>query len=243
MKRMLVGLCVLLGGCAAIPPDKVSPEDPWESFNRGVFEFNQTADKWVMKPVATGYADIMPLVLRKNISNFFNNLDDLKVLANDILQLKFKYAGDTTGRLLLNTMVGFFGFFDPATEYGVPKRDQDFGQTLGFWGFESGPYVVLPFLGSSTLRDGVGLVADSQVKKLPFDQIKHDSTRDWAYYGSYGLNLLNVRAELLGAEKLLDTAALDPYRFMRNAYLQKRQSLISGDSPKKPAVSNSELFD
>jgi phospholipid-binding lipoprotein MlaA len=240
---MLVGLCMVLSGCAAIPPDKVSPSDPWESFNRGVFDFNQTADQWVIKPVATGYAEIMPLMLRKSISNFFNSLDDLKVLANDILQLKFKHAGDTTGRLLLNTTVGFFGFFDPAGEFGVRKRDQDFGQTLGFWGFESGPYLVLPFLGSSTLRDGVGLVADSQIKKLPFDQIEHDSTRDWAYYGSYGLNILNLRAELLGAEKLLDTAATDPYIFMRSAYLQKRQALINGETSKKPAVTDQELFD
>jgi phospholipid-binding lipoprotein MlaA len=243
MKRMLVGLCVVLGGCASIPSEKRSPEDPWESFNRGVFEFNQTADEWVLKPAATGYADIMPLALRKNISNFFNNLDDLNVFINDLLQLKLEQAGHTTGRLLLNTTVGFLGLFDPAAEYGLPKRNQDFGQTLGVWGIDQGPYLVLPLLGSSTLRDGVGLVADSQVKKLPFDQIEHDKTRDAAYYGGYGLNILNLRAELLGAEKLLDTAALDQYVFMRNAYLQKRQSLISGDSPKKPAVSNNELFD
>jgi len=243
MKRILMGLCVLLGGCAAIPPEKLSPEDPWESFNRGVFEFNQTADQWVLKPVATGYAEIMPLMLRKSISNFFNNLDDLNVFINDLLQLKLEQAGNTTGRLLLNTGVGFFGFFDPAGEYGLPKRNQDFGQTLGFWGINQGPYLVLPFLGSSTLRDGVGLVADSQVKKLPFEQIEHDSTRDAVYYGGLGLNILNLRAELLGAEKLLDTAALDQYVFMRNAYLQKRQSLINGDTPQKPAVSNKELFD
>lgn len=243
MKRILMGLCVLLNGCAAIPPEKLSPEDPWESLNRNVFEFNQTADRWVLKPIATGYADIMPLELRKAINNFFNNLDDINVFANDLLQLKFEQAGNTTGRLLLNTAVGFFGFFDPATVYGLSKRNQDVGQTLNFWGIDQGPYLVLPFLGSSTLRDGVGLVADSQVKKLPFDQIKHDTTRDEAYYGGLGLNILNTRAELLGAEQLLDTAALDQYIFMRNAYLQKRQSLINGDSPKKPAVSNNELFD
>jgi phospholipid-binding lipoprotein MlaA len=243
MKRILIGLCVLLSGCAAIPPDKLSPEDPWESLNRNVFEFNQTADRWVLKPVATGYADIMPLEFRKSISSFFNNLDDLNVFVNDLLQLKFEQAGKTTGRILLNTAVGFFGFFDPATVYGLPKRNQDFGQTLGVWGLESGPYLVLPLLGSSTLRDGVGLVADSQVKKLPFEQIKHDTTQDEVYYGSLGLNILNTRAELLGAEQLLDTAAIDPYIFMRNAYLQKRQSLINGDSSKKPAVSNKELFD
>lgn len=243
MKRMLVGLCVVLGGCASIPPEKRSPDDPWESFNRGVFEFNQTADEWVLKPAATGYATLIPAPIRRNIGNFFNNLDDLKVLANDILQLKIEKAGNTTGRLLLNTTVGFLGLFDPAAEYGLPKRDQDFGQTLGVWGFETGPYLVLPFLGSSSLRDGVGLVADTQVKKLPFDQIEHDNTRNWAYYGGYGLNILNIRTELLGAEKLLDTAATDPYIFMRSAYFQKRQALINGDKPQKPAVSNQELFD
>jgi len=243
MKRILMGLCVLLNGCAAIPPEKLSPEDPWESLNRHVFEFNQTADRWVLKPIATGYAEIMPMELRKGINNIFNNIDDLNVFANDLLQLNFEQAGKTTGRLLLNTAVGFFGFFDPATEYELPKRNQDFGQTLGFWGIDQGPYLVLPFLGSSTLRDGVGWVADSHVKKLPFDQIKHDSTKDEAYYGSLGLNILNKRAELLGAEQLLDTAAIDQYIFMRNAYLQKRQSLINGDAPKKPAVSDSELFD
>jgi len=139
--------------------------------------------------------------------------------------------------------VGFLGFFDPAAEYGLPKREQDFGQTLGFWGIDSGPYVVLPLLGSSSLRDSVGLVADTQLKKLPFDQIEHDNTKNWAYYGSYTLNFLNLRAELLGAEQLLDTAAIDQYVFMRNAYFQKRQTLINGDNPKKPAVSNQELFD
>lgn len=243
MNKFIISGCIMLSGCAAIPPEKASPHDPWESFNRKVFEFNQTADQWVIKPVASAYAKLMPLELRKSIANFFSNLDDLKVLANDILQLKLKQASDTSGRVLLNTTVGFFGFFDPASEFGVRKREQDFGQTLGVWGFDSGPYVVLPLLGASTLRDGIGIVADLQVKKLPFDQINHDLTQKQVYYGSYGLNLLNLRAELLGTEKLLDTAATDPYVFMRNAYLQKRQALINNDTAKKPTITDQELFD
>ncbi|MEY3221096.1 MAG: hypothetical protein RIT27_2453 [Pseudomonadota bacterium] len=243
MKSIMIGFCVLLGGCATIPAERLSPDDPWESFNRGVFEFNQTADEWVLKPVAETYADVMPLTLRKSISNFFSHLDEINVLFNNLLQLKFEQAGKTTGRFLLNTAVGFFGFFDSATVYGLPKQEQDFGQTLGFWGIDKGPYVVLPMLGSSTLRDSVGLAADISVRNLTFEQIKHDKTQNDVYYGSYTLNLLNKRAELLGAEQLLDTAALDPYLFMRNAYLQRRQALINKDAAKKPAISDKELFD
>lgn len=243
MKQLTIGLCVLLGGCAAVPSNQGASNDPWESFNRGVFEFNQQADEWVLKPVAESYANITPLRLRKSISNFFSHLDDINVVFNDLLQLKFDQAGKATGRFLLNTAVGFFGFFDSATDYGLPKQEQDFGQTLGFWGIDKGAYVVLPLLGSSTLRDSVGLVADTTVKNYPFEYIKPDQTQTDIYYGSLGLKILNTRAEFLGAEQLLDTAALDPYAFMRNAYLQKRQALIDGNTAKKPAVSDKELFD
>lgn len=221
-------------------PNSNDAPDPLEGMNRAIFSFNQEADRWVLKPVAEAYTEVAPEELRNGISNFLSNLGDLKVIANDLLQLKLEQAGQDTGRFLLNTTVGFFGFFDPATEFGLPKNHEDFGQTLGVWGVPSGPYLVLPILGPSTIRDTGGLIVDGQID--PAHNIDHPGRRNAVIFTQRGLNAVDIRAKLLGSEKLLESN-LDPYEFFKQAYFQKRASQIL-DKPvnEAPTISDDELF-
>jgi len=234
---------LLLQGCASLPNDTPAPDDPLESMNRSIFSFNQDADRIVLRPVAEVYTKSLPEQLRISISNFFSNIGEIGVIANDLLQLKFEQAGRDTGRFLLNTSVGFLGFFDPATEYGVPRNQEDFGQTLGYWGVPAGPYLVLPFFGPSTVRDTTGMVVDSLALD-PKRQINDRKVRNWLTYGGGTVQAIDTRAQLLGTENMLDSASTDTYLFLKNAYLQKRKILINDGKVENrgETISDDDLF-
>jgi phospholipid-binding lipoprotein MlaA len=212
---------LLLAGCAT----GKNPRDPFEGFNRGVYEFNEAVDKAVLKPVAEGYRFVVPQFVRSSVGNFFSNLNDVLVAINNVLQGKFKAAYSDFGRVAINSTIGIGGLFDVATEAGIDKHDEDFGQTLGWWGVRDGPYIVLPFFGPSTARDTVGRVGDYFTDVLTYV----DPTRSRNILR--GSRIVNRRAELLDASKVLETAALDPYEFVRDAYLQRRRTLVYDGSP------------
>ncbi len=189
-------------------------EDPWESFNRKVYRFNDVLDRWALKPVAKGYRKVTPDVVEDGVHNVFRNLGEARNLANNLLQLKMHDAGVDTARFFFNTTFGLLGFFDVATKMGLQRNDEDFGQTLGAWGVKSGPYVVLPLLGPSTVRDTVSLYPDSFTSQYRY--INDVPVRN----SMFALNLVDTRASLLTAERLVTG---DKYRFIRNAYLQNRE--------------------
>ncbi len=223
---LLLGLClVLLGGCASVPgpPDE---RDPFESYNRAMYAFNDSVDKAVIRPVAQTYKDYTPQLLQTGISNFFDNIGDLNVLVNDLLQFKLEQAVSDFGRILWNSTVGIFGLIDVASHMGLPKHDEDFGQTFAVWGVPDGPYIVLPLLGPSTARDTVGWVGDIYVD--PLFTLQEDGT---IYWGAIALRFIDTRADLLSASRVLEQAAIDPYIFMRDAYLQHRRNLIYDGNP------------
>lgn len=220
--RLLLALAALaLTGCASTHAN--NPADPLESFNRGMFQFNDAVDKAIAKPVAQGYNAVMPEPGKIMVSNFFNNLDDVIVTANDLLQLKFEQAASDGSRFIFNTTFGIFGLLDVTSR--LEKHNEDFGQTLGYWGIGSGPYLVLPILGPSSVRDGIGLYADSRPSKLR--RVEHMRTRNQLYL----TKAINRRAQLLEQEKVLDEAVIDRYEFIRDAYLLRRQSLVYDGNP------------
>jgi phospholipid-binding lipoprotein MlaA len=223
-----------LSGCASVngPPD---PQDPWERFNRAMYNFNDKFDRVLLKPVAKGYRFITPDPAEKGVGNFFSNLDDAVVVVNDVLQFKPLQALSDTGRFLVNSTLGIAGLFDVATPIGLKKHDEDFGQTLGRWGIGQGPYLVLPFFGSSSVRDGAGLAAD--LSMYPLNRVDDREARA----GLYVLNTVSIRAGLLEAGNIVDEAAYDPYIFLRELYLQRRQSLVYDGSP--PAETDNEEID
>ena len=221
--RLLL-LPLLVTGCASVEGPR-DPGDPFEGYNRAMYEFNSDFDKALFRPVAETYEEYVPQPVNTGISNFFNNLDDVLVLLNDILQLKFEQTLSDFSRLLWNSTVGLFGLIDVATPMGLPKHNEDFGQTLGRWGVGSGPYLVLPFLGPSSVRDGAGLLADWQVD--PVMQVDNPDQR----WGLIVVDAVDTRAGLLRATNLLETAALDPYIFLRDAYTQRRQNLVYDGNP------------
>lgn len=192
-------------------------EDPWENINRSIFKFNDTLDAYVLKPVAKGYKDITPDIVEQGVGNFFRNVGDVGNLANDLLQGKMEHAGVDTSRILFNTTIGVLGVMDVATPMGLQRNNEDFGQTLGTWGVSSGPYVVLPFLGPSNVRDGIGLIPDTFMGPYPY--IQDDGVR----YGLFAVQTVDKRAQLLSAEKLITG---DKYVFIRNAYMQNREFLV-----------------
>lgn len=202
-----------------------------------MYNFNDKLDQAVLKPVAKGYRTITPDPAEKSIANFFSNLDDVLVIANDILQLKPIEALADTGRLLVNSTLGIAGLFDVATPMGLKKHDEDFGQTLGRWGAAPGPYLVLPFFGSSSVRDGAGLAVDQYM--YPVRQVEDTGTRT----GLYLLNTVSVRAGLLEAGDILDEAAYDPYIFLRELYFQRRHNLVyDGSPPADPMDEEIDIF-
>ncbi|HLP97839.1 MAG TPA: VacJ family lipoprotein [Sideroxyarcus sp.] len=225
MRTALLLGSLFLTGCSSIPGiSKYSQQkDPFETFNRSVYSFNDSLDRAVVKPVAQGYAKVMPSPAKTMVNNFFSNLDDVVVTANDLLQFKFKQAASDGCRVLFNSTFGVFGLINIA--HRLPKHDEDFGQTLGYWGVPSGPYLMLPALGPSSIRDGGGLYADSFTSVI--SNTKHIPSRNtaWAVKG------LNTRANLLEQEKVLDDAIIDRYSFLRDAYLMRRQSLVYDGNP------------
>jgi phospholipid-binding lipoprotein MlaA len=210
--------------------------DPLEPFNRAMYSFNDTLDRYVMNPVAKGYRAVLPSPVRKGVSNFFSNLREPAVMINSALQGKFSQAASDLGRFMINTTFGIYGLFDVATAIGIERHNEDFGQTLGTWGVGEGPYLVLPILGPSNIRDGVGLYADNEL--YPPKHLDSSSTRTKLYI----LEGIDIRARLLDAGDILDQAAgEDPYVFVREAYRQRRRSLIrdgadAGPAPLDPAI-------
>lgn len=216
--------CILLSACATVngPGDE---RDPLESLNRSIFNFNEGFYDYILDPVTETYQDIAPRPVQTGVSNFFNNIDDLFVLVNDLLQFKFAQAASDLGRFLFNTTAGIFGIFDVATYMDMPKHHEDFGQTLATWGVGNGPYLVLPFLGPSTLRDTGGLYADSTYD--PILDIKDNEAR----WGVIGVKAVDTRAGLLKANRIANKSGVDKYNFIRDAYLQHRQSLVYDGNP------------
>ncbi len=236
-------LSAILSGCATTPDNP----DPYEKFNRQVFKFNETVDQAVLKPVAKTYKTLVPEPLDQGVTNVFSNLNDITVVANDLLQLKFKRALSAAGRLFINSTIGLLGVFDVASDNNLPKHYEDFGQTLGHWGVGSGPYLVLPFVGPSSLRDASGWGVDIFLDPRTYYAGLHgdsDNVRKFLFTTN-GIRAIDIRADWLGAEEIVQTAATDKYAYIRDAYLQRREYLIyDGNPPKKPdAFDEEDLFD
>jgi phospholipid-binding lipoprotein MlaA len=214
----LVVLCALLSGCATGP--NANPKDPLEPFNRNVTSFNDAVDKAVLKPVATVYRDVTPDLVRTSVSNFFENLRDVWSAINATLQLRPREAAENFMRFNVNTVFGMGGLVNVASEMGIERTRLDFGQTLGRWGVPAGPYLVLPLFGPSSVRDAAGFAVESRGDLIQgIDDVR-------ARNSLIGLRAVETRANLLRATSMLEGAALDPYTFTRDIYLQRRQSQI-----------------
>ena len=228
-------MCALFSAaCATV--EVPNPDDPLESFNRSVYAFNDTLDVYALKPIAKGYQAVTPDFVDTGVTNFFNNIGDVVVLFNDLLQLKFRQALSDTARIVFNTVIGLGGFIDVASEFGLVKHDEDFGQTLGYWGVGSGPYLVLPFVGASNIRDAVGFTVDS-VEFDPIYNIPKDSERNLALSVKY----IDLRADLISATNIIDETAIDRYAFIRDAWVQRRKNLVYDGNPPEE-FSEEELF-
>ncbi|MEY4711185.1 MAG: hypothetical protein RIS88_635 [Pseudomonadota bacterium] len=216
-------LLLTLTGCA-VGPDR---RDPLEPFNRGVLKFNDELDTAVLKPVATAYQEHVPSPARRAVGNVFSNLSDVWSMANSLLQFKFPQAAESLMRVSINTVFGLYGVLDIATEAGLQRHREDFGQTLGYWGVPSGPYLVLPVLGPSTVRDAMGLLADRHGDLVR--EVDPQSARN----GMLVLRIVDARANYLRAGRLLEEISLDRYTFMRDAYLQRRRAeILDGEAPR-----------
>jgi phospholipid-binding lipoprotein MlaA len=208
-------------GCVTLPPNaKPAPQDPWESWNRGVYRVNDALDRAVAKPVARTYVRAVPAPVRTGISNVQSNLRVTTVMVNNALQGKFKAAANDLARFVVNLTVGVGGLLDPATQMGLDRNDEDFGQTLGRWGVPPGPFVEIPVLGPSTARDAPARVVDFYTG--PTHYIRNNGIA----WGMYGLFLVDTRASVLSLDETL-SKVYDPYAFIRDAYLQRRAYLIS----------------
>jgi phospholipid-binding lipoprotein MlaA len=223
----------LVAGCAT--QRSPSPADPIEPVNRAVFEFNEQADRFVFKPVAQGYRFVLPDFVRAGVRNFFENLRDPWIAVNQLLQGKVEDGLNDTFRFIANSTFGLGGLLDIATDMRLVKHSEDFGQTLGAWGVGDGPYLVLPILGPSNVRDGVGLIADAY-GYLPWQLPKWLSVEHQTVWQNSltALDFVNIRANLLDATNVLEEAALDRYAFVREAYIQRRRNLIYDGNP--PAI-------
>ena len=226
IKNTFILLLIIFNtGCTTLDGPE-NPDDPFEGFNRSMYSFNETLDEYAMKPIAKGYQAITPDAVDRGITNFFNNLGDVLVLINDLLQLKLDDAAATSARIVFNSTFGLLGIMDVATDFGIPKHEEDFGQTLGYWGVDSGPYLVLPFFGPSSVRDGIGFVVDNSELDLIYDDME---MRD--EYGMLSVYYIDKRADLLKAKDIVDETAPDPYAFIRDAWVQRRQNQVYDGSP------------
>lgn len=219
----LLILQVLLGGCAT---NSVDPDDPFEPWNRGVYEFNDAVDINILKPMAEGYVWTTPEVIDHGVTNFFSNIQDIAVTINDLLQFKFEQFGMDGSRFLINTTVGVAGVVDVATSLGLPKHIEDFDQTLGVWGVPQGPYLVLPFWGPSSPRGVFGLVGDALMDPLTYTFFFGGTVVTASTIGAAVLDVTDTRAGLLIASKIVEETSLDRYDFLKSAYRQRREYLI-----------------
>ena len=237
MGKWMVGMLAgaMLSGCASQSQQAANPVDPWEGFNRRVYAFNDVIDRYALKPVAQGYDFITPEPVQTGVGNFFSNLGEIGTTINSVLQWKWANAGVSSGRFLVNSTLGVAGLLDPATQMGLTVNKEDFGQTLAVWGVDAGPYVVLPLLGGRTLRHAGAIPAD--IYTDPVTYVEDDTTR----WGLRILELVDLRAGLLDQEKLIRG---DRYIFLRDAYLQRRQFMISdGETGADPFASGEFDFD
>lgn len=224
-------LALAVGGCASAPPAPggppvgANPADPWEAFNRKVFAFNDALDEAILRPVAVAYRDNVPSLVRRGVDNVLGNIGDAWSAVNHLLQGKLESGLNMGTRFFVNTFIGLGGLLDPATEMNLVRRSEDFGQTLGAWGFGPGPYVVWPLLGPRTVRDSFGTLVD-----MPFEPSRVPAT-EAGRYTTAALAVLNTRTNLLSASDLLNQVALDRYVFLRDAYLQRRLDAVYDGAP------------
>ena len=236
-RYFLLILSFLLSSSCTTLDGPANPDDPLESFNRSMFEFNDTVDKYAFKPAAEGYNFIMPNIASKGVSNFFNNLDDIVVFLNQILQFKLADAAATSARFVFNTTFGLLGLIDVATDMDLPKQNEDFGQTLAVWGVDSGPYIVLPLIGPRTIRDTAGLAVDWTY----FDPVLNRQTAKQSLI-TLAVKYIDVRAGLLKASNILEDTVPDRYAFVRDAWLLRREFLIYDGNPPEE-FSDEDLFE
>jgi len=239
LKRLAgtAALLVLCAGCATRSPYQ-DASDPLEPVNRAVYKFNDYFDRKVLKPVAEGYVKVVPGVARTGVRNFFNNLAEPITIVNDGLQGKGGRAVGDVMRFGFNSVFGVLGLVDVSTGWGLQQHSEDFGQTFAVWGFGEGPYLVLPFLGPSNVRDGIGLIPASRMQPIPYLVDEPAGV-----YGLYGLYFVSKRADLLTASKVLSAGAIDPYLQVREAYRQKRWNDIYDGNPPQQDFFDKELFD
>ena len=211
----------LLGGCATTN----NPRDPIEPVNRAVYQFNDAVDQVLFKPAAEVYRAVFPDFVRTGVGNFFSNINDVLVALNNLLQGKFVNAVSDAGRVVVNTTIGLLGVLDVATNMGLEKHNEDFGQTMGYWGIGDGPFLMLPIVGPSNLRDGLGRIVDYKTDPITYVHSMRARNILW------GTRAISQRADLLDTSKILETAALDPYEFLRDAYIQRRRNLVHDGSP------------
>ena len=233
IQALLIPALLLAAGCASLPAAKGDPRDRFERVNRAVFSFNQGLDRHIARPVAKAYVAVTPAPVRAGVSNFLANLSYPVVIVNELLQAKPVPFAKDTARLIVNTTVGIGGLFDPASKLGLESHDEDFGQTLGRWGVPPGPYLMLPVIGPSDIRDGLGKVADH------FTEPRTYLNSTLVTWGLTGAELVSKRASLLDTDATLDRT-FDPYAFVRNAYLQRRQFQVYDGDPPEEAPSEDE---
>lgn len=237
MRAFLVAafLAATLSACATKGAPSAPISDPLEPANRAIFKFNDKIDRFALKPIAGGYRKITPRFVRSGVNNFFGNLGDVSTAANGFLQGKFKQGFSDSARVAVNTIIGIGGLLDVASQLDFEKHYEDFGQTLGVWGIPEGPYLVLPFFGPQTLRGTVGLLGDSQIE--PLNTLELDRN---ARGSLVTLNVINARANLLAASSILDSGALDPYRFVKDRYVGWRRTQIYDKPAKSTAKKSTE---
>jgi len=228
IKKILMFSVIVMTGCATTQQnERVAKIDPFEPMNRAVFSFNEVTDDYLIKPIAEAYRFVLPEFARTGVTNFFGNINDVLIGANNLLQGKPAEAANDIGRFFINSTIGILGLFDVATDMGLDKNKEDFGQTLGVWGVPDGPYVVLPLFGASNVRDTVGFVVDMETDFiLNSDKLNKDQK-----ISSTVLRIVNLRANLLDSGQLLDDAAFDKYSFVRDGYLQRRRNQIYDGNP------------
>jgi phospholipid-binding lipoprotein MlaA len=233
---LAVLLLSLVSGCATQPGARSDARDPWEGMNRATYRFNDKFDKGVARPVARGYRKVTPHLVQTGIRNVFDNVDTTIVMINDLLQWQPKAFVSDTARLIVNTLMGLGGLFDVATRAGLEKNDRDFGQTLGKWSVRPGPYLVLPFLGPSDVRDTFGRTADA------FSTPRTYLSNPYWEYGSWLLDKVDLRSRYLDYDRVID-GAYDPYAFLRNAYLQNREFKVHGSNSRSEEEDEQKMLE
>lgn len=238
---LAASLSIMAAGCASTGGSQTAEivggeqiNDPMEGMNRGVFAFNEAVDKAVLEPVARGYRYVTPKPVRQSVRNFLRNLKSPLVMGNELLQGDLEGFANASGRLFINTILGVGGLFDVADMGGIPYEPEDFGQTLAVWGVGNGPYIIIPLLGPSTLRDGTGMLVDSFADPVRIYLFNTD--REWLHYTRVGVGVIDQREEMLDIVDDLRRNSFDYYAALRSAYYQRRQALVSDMDPDSAAV-------